>query len=238
MIRAILFDKDGTLIDFHGTWMPAYRAVTAWLAATAGQPDLAGDLLLAGGYDPETGRAPGDSVLAAGSTRALTDLWRRFPAVAAVPDMAARVESRLLVHVTANPAPTADLPALFDRLCADGLALGIATMDSTDSACRTAARLGIADRLAFVTGYDGGHGEKPGPGMVHGFCAAVGVPAAAVLVIGDTLHDLAMARAAGAGLAVGVLTGAGTADRLDAAADHVVDSIAALPDLLAGLPDH
>lgn len=233
MIQAVLFDKDGTLIDFHGTWIPAFRAAAAWIAEETGRPELAHSLLVAAGYDPRSGTAPGGSVLAAGSNRELTDLWRRDPDVDAVPDLHRRTELLLLEYVAARPAPAAQLLPLFDGLRAAGLRLGIATMDSTESAQATARGLGIADHLDFVTGYDGGHGAKPSPGMVTGFCAAVGVPASAVAVVGDTLHDMHMARAAGAGLAIGVLTGAGSRAHLEGDADHVIDSVAALPDVLS-----
>jgi phosphoglycolate phosphatase-like HAD superfamily hydrolase len=35
-IRAILFDKDGTLIDYRATWQAANRAAALDLAAAAG----------------------------------------------------------------------------------------------------------------------------------------------------------------------------------------------------------
>jgi phosphoglycolate phosphatase len=47
-------------------------------------------------------------------------------------------------------------------------------------------------------------------------------------VIGDSPADLAMGRAAGAGLVIGVLTGAGDRRTLAAGADLVLDSIAEL----------
>ena len=50
--------------------------------------------------------------------------------------------------------------------------------------------------------------------MVHAFSAAVAVPPAAIAVVGDTPHDLEMAHAAGAGLAIGVLTGASPRESL------------------------
>jgi phosphoglycolate phosphatase len=54
-----------------------------------------------------------------------------------------------------------------------------------------------------------------------------------VAVVGDSLHDLHMARAAGAGLAVGVLTGPATRTDLEDHADVVMGSIAELPAWLA-----
>jgi phosphoglycolate phosphatase len=53
-----------------------------------------------------------------------------------------------------------------------------------------------------------------------------------VAVVGDNLHDLEMARAAGAGLAVGVLSGTSAIDELGPHADHVIASIAELPEVL------
>jgi phosphoglycolate phosphatase len=59
----------------------------------------------------------------------------------------------------------------------------------------------------------------------------------AVVVVGDTASDIKSGHAAGAGLVVGVLTGAHDEETLTAAgADAVIDSIADLPELL-GLDD-
>jgi phosphoglycolate phosphatase len=53
-------------------------------------------------------------------------------------------------------------------------------------------------------------------------------------VVGDHLADLAMARAAGAGLAIAVLTGGCPAAALEAEADLVLPSIADLEPVLVG----
>ena len=75
---------------------------------------------------------------------------------------------------------------------------------------------------------------EPEPGMVHAFARATGVAEADIAVIGDSPRDLHMARAAGAGLVVGVLTGTSGAETLAPLADHVLDSIATLDALLSG----
>jgi phosphoglycolate phosphatase-like HAD superfamily hydrolase len=56
---------------------------------------------------------------------------------------------------------------------------------------------------------------------------------ASVVVVGDTTSDVASGRAAGAGLVVGVLTGAHDRAALTAAgADAVIDDVSVLPALL------
>ena len=50
--RGILFDKDGTLIDFRATWIPAYHGVAEELAQRlGGGAAMTGVLLARLGYD-------------------------------------------------------------------------------------------------------------------------------------------------------------------------------------------
>jgi phosphoglycolate phosphatase len=122
---------------------------------------------------------------------------------------------------------------LFGRLKAKGLKIGVATMDSHAAARAAIETFELVGLVDFACGYDSGHGHKPGPGMVEAFCRAVELAAEDVAVIGDTPHDMHMARAAGAGLAIGVLTGVSPREVLADHADRVLDSIAELGDLLA-----
>ncbi len=115
---------------------------------------------------------------------------------------------------------------------ARGLKLGVASSDNELSIRRTAERLGFAAFLDFVAGYDSGHGVKPGPGMLLGFCAATGLDPAQVAMVGDNKHDMHMGINAGAGLKVAVLSGTGTRETLSECADIILDDIAALEALL------
>lgn len=234
-IKGILFDKDGTLLDFFETWMPAFRAAARVAADLAGDSGAADKMLHATGLDRATGALDPSSLLAGGTTAEVCEAWAEIAGVADKPLFKRRVHAAMDDHVAASPVPVAEgLDQLFARLAGRGFALGIATMDSEAVARTTAERLGLSPWLIFLAGYDSGHGAKPGPGMVQGFCKAAGVRSAEVLVVGDTDRDMGMARNAGAGLAVGVLTGASPADYLARIADAVLESVF---DLEAFLPE-
>ena len=232
-IRGVLFDKDGTLLDYGATWMPANRA--AALAAARGDEALAGRLLVAGGYDPARDRVVANQALAAGTNREIAELWQRHLPDWRVADLLEVIERVFQAESATGAVPVADLAPLLLRLKGRGLKLGVATSDSRRGVEVTLGPFAVLDMFDFIAGYDSGHGSKPDPAIVHGFCAATGLAAAEVAVVGDNLHDLHMGRSAGAGLVVGVLTGTGEHADLSAHADHVLNSISELGDLLERL---
>jgi|GEM_PF-69020 len=236
-IRAILFDKDGTLVDLRATWVPRYRAAALALARAAGRDEaFARELLCRLGWDPKAGTLAAESPLLWATNRQIAEHWARQPELSRLRargvDPVALALAELEDEARHPPRPLGDVEGLLARLSARGLRLGLATMDSEAAARRTAERLGFARHLAFVAGCDSGHGTKPEPGMALAFCAAVGVPPREVALVGDSPADLAMARAAGSGLAIGVLSGGGTATALAPLADHVFESVHELETLL------
>jgi phosphoglycolate phosphatase len=228
-IAGILFDKDGTLLDYAKSWVP----VNYELARIAARDDaaLAGTLLLACGMDPETGFVTPDSLLAAGNTAEIAAGLIAAGADWSPADLTGRLDA-LFARSAAFAVPVTDLAAFFSDLSARGYRLGVASSDNEASIRETARRFGFADVLDYVAGYDSGFGVKPGPGMVLGFCAATGLVPDAVAVVGDNNHDMHMGRSAGAGLTVAVLTGTGSRETLSAAADHCLADITALQALL------
>ena len=233
-IEGILFDKDGTLIDYRASWLGANRAAARDLAVAAGQaPTFADELLRRLGYDPTGDRFVEDSPLLWASNAQIAALWGAQPELVRLPDVLERVERQFSDLEAHPPVPVTDLPSLFRRLSGRGLMLGVATMDSTAAAEAMLARFAARHQVHFVAGWDAGHGIKPDPGMVLAFCQAVEVEPAATAVVGDNLADLAMARAAGAGLAIAVLTGGCPAEALEREADLVLPSVADL-DLALG----
>ncbi|BBF91754.1 HAD family hydrolase [Blastochloris tepida] len=232
-IRAVLFDKDGTLVDFDATWGPAGLAVMRALAG--GDDDALARLLDVADYDLAARRFRPTSPVIAGSSGDYGPQWAealRRPASAA---FFAEMDALFLAHGLDWVAPVGAPGPVLDTLASRGVAMGIATNDGEASARAQMAALGLDRHLAFYSGWDSGHGRKPGPGPVQAFAEAVGVAPHEVALVGDSLHDLHAARAAGA-LAVAVLTGPrGLAARDDLApfADVLLATLDPLPDLLA-----
>jgi phosphoglycolate phosphatase len=229
-IRGILFDKDGTLVDYRRTWVPINREVASY--AAGGDATLAADLLRRNGHDPVTDRITAGSVLAAGSiaeiARAFAEqLGDRTPR--GLEAGIARVFRERGAGAVLIEGVTASLAELRRR----GFRLGVASNDSLGGLCASLGARGLLALCDFVAGSDSGFGAKPDPRMALGFCRAVALAPSEIAVVGDAVHDLAMARAAGAALAVGVLSGTSAREDLAALADVILGSV---NDLLALFP--
>ncbi len=230
-IRGILFDKDGTLVDFNRTWF----GITMELAHKAADGDeaKARALVEAGGYDWEMEKFRGGSVVAAGTIHDIVDLWHpeltleeKRKRIRAYDDYAVSEGSRRAVAIDG-------LRETLEALVAQGFVLGIATNDSEAGARATAEALGLTSLFTVIIGYDSVARAKPHADQLHLFAAKTALAPEAIAMVGDNAHDLEMAHAAGAGLAVGVLSGNSTLDDLGPLSDAMLGSIAELPAFLA-----
>lgn len=234
-LRAILFDKDGTLIDFDATWGPAAFAVMRELAD--GDGEALRRLMQVSEYVETERRFLPTSPLVAGSSAHYGPLWAQVLGREAGPGFFGLMDDLFRVHGLANLAPIGDPAGVAAALRARGLRLGIATNDAEASARAQAKALGLDAHMSFIAGYDSGHGSKPQPGMVSAFAAAQGLAPREVALVGDSIHDLHAARAAGA-RAIAVLTGPlgeSAHAHLAPHADHMLGSIADLAALVDAL---
>jgi len=226
--RGILFDKDGTLLDFNRSWLPVYRQ--AALEFADGDALLAERLLTGHGYDAESDRFISGSLLAAGNNRQIAVAWaaqtgNREPA----DDLGRRLSSIFGELAPRHATAVEGLGDTLTTLKSLGLKLGVATADSQRGITDTLQSFDVLQQFDFLAGYDSGHGTKPEAGMVLAFCELLALDPFEVVVVGDNRHDMEMGRNAEAGFCVGVLTGTSTRSDLEPLADLVVDDIRALP---------
>lgn len=224
-IKAILFDKDGTLLDFDATFAPAYSAA-ADLAAN-GSPALSEHLLRETGMDLLTRKAAAGSLLAAGNSVEIANAWITAGAVKQLDELTSELD-RIFTSAMRTAAALPGVPEAIGRLHKMGFRLGVASSDSEAAIRAFLDGKALTPHFCFVAGYDSGHGPKPEPGMAVAFAGALGLEPREIAVVGDNTHDLEMARAAGAGLAIGVLSGTSGREDLAPMADAVLESAADL----------
>lgn len=226
-IRAVLFDKDGTLFDFAASW--SGWAQTMLLDLAGGNPARASAMADVLEFDLQAARFAPSSPVIAGT---LDEQVRLLAPL--VPEMS-RDGLVAYLHRSASEArmvSAVPLAPLLDGLRQAGLVLGVATNDGEAPARVHLARAGVTEHFAQVLGYDSGFTPKPAPDMLLGFAARAGLAPRHVVMVGDSTHDLIAGRAAGMAT-VGVLTGLAPPDVLHPHADVVVPDIGHLPALLA-----
>ena len=232
-IKGILFDKDGTLIEVNGTWIPLYYDM---FKTHYGLDETGANVLLTrAGYDVESKSFRAGSVLAAGTTKELVSVWW--------PELNADQQSERVHYINNTIAPQAKkyvkplmkLDQVFEELHAMGLVLGLGTNDSEASGRAHMTHLDVHHYFDVMIGADSVAVPKPSGQMIARFAEMTGLHASEVAMVGDNSHDMDEARAGKAGLAIGVLSGNARHEDIAHLADHVIDSVAGLPALLKGL---
>lgn len=228
-IDLLVFDKDGTLLDFHAMWSGWADQLASDLERAAGRP-VRGPLFEMLGYDPLTGRAHAGGGLIATPMSRLRDLTAAtLLAQGLGPDV---VEAAVATAWHApDPVtlahPLTDLTDLLGAIRASGRRAAVVTSDDRAPTDRTLAHLGLGDLLDAVVCADDGLPTKPAPDAVTHVCVSHAIDPSRVAVIGDSPADIEMGRRAGAALTIGVRTGIGSDDDL-ADADVLIDSVADL----------
>jgi len=232
-IRAILFDKDGTLIDVNATWIPIYREMFMDLFAT----DIAGAeaLMAKAGYDKAAERFRAGSILAGGTTRQLVGVLWPDIGEAEVTQKVHLLDRGYTHLVNDRLIQLMPLAPILSELRAMGLKLGIGTNDNHLSAIAQMTALGVMEHFEDIIAADTVPVPKPSGNMIKSFAAITGLPPSAIAMVGDNHHDMEEARNGGAGLAVAVLSGNAAHADIAHLADHTLDSIAELPALLRSL---
>ncbi len=186
-VRAVLFDKDGTIVDFHRTWDIAIGTALRSSAPSAAALQQAAEALE---FDLASNTIRPGSPLIAESNDAVGALVDSF---VPIDSFFAAIRAASASHA----APAIGVPGLFVALRERGIVLGVVTNDFQSSAADQIETLGWSHHFAAVVGSDSGFGAKPAPGIVIGALDLLGVPATEAVLVGDTTHDLDAGNSAG-----------------------------------------
>ena len=200
--EALIFDKDGTLLDFAATWDRGIAEALSRVAADKRR--LAAEAL---GFDLDAGRALRDAACVHLPNEVLVTMLEPITDARALLNDAAATAAK---HATAAAHADDVLRALRDN----SIPVAVATNDDEQPARNALRALGWldADRplVQAVFGCDSGFGGKPEPGMLHAAADALGVPAESCAYVGDAAGDMVASRRAG--FAAAILVGGAEVD--------------------------
>jgi len=210
-IKLIIFDLDGTLVDSLDDLTTATNHMLALMGRSLLTPE--------------------------GVRRLVGQGARNLVERALVNGTGAEVEQGLAAFLGYNGAHLADrsrlypgVPETLQTLQRDGLPLAVISNKNVDL-CRELLRLlGLDGTFSTILGADSLPFRKPSPEPVLRLLSDFGVPAAATVMVGDSINDVAAGRGAGV-VTVGCTYGYGDITELRNA-DYRID---AFPQLL-GLP--
>jgi phosphoglycolate phosphatase-like HAD superfamily hydrolase len=229
-VELLIFDKDGTLIEFHLMWGAWVDALAERLEAAAGIPLRTGLYPLLG-VDDTSGLVAAHGLLAATPMSRIREVVEQYVADAGAGHATAASAVDAAWHApdpVALARPVANLPELLARIRRRVGTFAVATSDDRDPTERTLRALGIEQDFATLACADDGIPTKPAPDPVLRICERLGIEPARTAVIGDSPADLRMGAAAGVRRSIGVLTGVGDRASLEPLADVVLDSITEL----------
>lgn len=221
-IRAVLFDKDGTLVDFDRTWAGTMMAGARDFAD--GDETLALKLCEAVGWESARGTFAPDAFFANNPNAAIAERWRELTAKPFTAHDSGRLDAIFARAILESVTPLGDLAGTVARLRARGLVLGVATNDSRVSSEQQLMALGVGKDFAFVTGYDGPCRPKPDAHAVREFARVANCAPREIAVVGDSANDMNLARAGGA-MAIAVAADEGHRAVLAPMADFAIASI-------------
>ena len=209
----VVFDLDGTLVDSA----PDLAATLNIIFAREGLPPVA--------YD--TARK-----LVGGGARSMIE--RSLTAQGRKLDMPAvdRLVKGFIDHYAAHIADRSrvfpGLEAALDELAAGGCRFAVCTNKLEWLSVRLLAALGLSNRFAAICGADTFGLQKPHPDSLRRTIARAGGEPAHAVMVGDSLSDIATARAAGVPV-VAVDYGYAETQVSELAPDRVISALTELP---------
>ncbi len=219
-VRTIIFDLDGTLID---SAHDVGAAVNRVLADHGLAPIEAAEQRALMG---EGGRV---------RTRKAFALRGRLLDDA---ELSARVRDFVRYYgekPVESTVPYAGVPETLRRLAAAGVRIGVCTNKYEASARDVLARLGLMPLVEDVAGADSFDVRKPHPGHILKLLARMDADPATALMVGDSIHDVEAAHAAGLKV-IAVSWGYTLVPAGELGADAVIHRFADLIDAATALP--
>ena len=230
-IKLMIFDKDGTLSDLN-MWIEIIKQRARLLGEHFElSDDKVDDIIRAMGADPYSTNILDVAILT--DSRPTTEKkvihkliefgLKKVETHETTHRIFGEVDSIVDLREIANPL--GDIRGLFENALEHDIKIAVATSDLAVRCEKILEAFDVLDQVHAISGADSITNDKPAPDMVHYVCEILNIKPEHTAVIGDSTLDMDMAKNAGCGLSIAVLTGKDGADLLEPVADFVVKSI-------------
>jgi phosphoglycolate phosphatase-like HAD superfamily hydrolase len=232
-VDCIVFDKDGTLLDFDYTWG---TRTANWIRALArqipGENNLYEYFSKAIGYDWTNKRVQPDGPTAVTTAQKLVTLAAGALYQQGLPWHESEHLAVQTIHQemgapfkASEIRPVGNVMGTTLRLKDAGLLLAIATGDDRNPTESTLSLLGIASQISAVVCGDDPIPEKPDPAALFHIRDETGIPTKRMLMVGDTVNDMLTGRNAAVAGCIGITGSTGEPSMLAPYADAILTSI-------------
>ncbi|MGE5485348.1 MAG: HAD family hydrolase [Ignavibacteriales bacterium] len=234
-VRAVIYDKDGTLFNGYVLWQRLEAERFKRLREAGVTPEAMAWVSRTVGIDPETGAIDrtGPMALATAADEVMVTATGLYLAGYQWPE-ARRIalevyrETERELDVSTMTVLCEGVKQSLRSLRACGVSLGVVTTDTRERSRRMLEHAGILGFMDVITGAEDYSAPKPDPEPILKACATLGMPAGDCAYVGDSPSDMMAATSAGVRLRVGVLTGIGEEAVLRGMSDVVLPSAACI----------
>ncbi len=235
-IRGILFDKDGTLIDFNSIWIPLAFNLTDKLCNQYKLVNKDKAALLERIGIQSDGNILQNSIYASGTEEDIAEAFYIYikeleTCPTEFDSVLKYVRYEIKTYMKSHESQIQSVQDAGRTLAAlrkMGLTLGVSTSDNEENTRVCLKATGLLKYFQYIGCPDDSRNPKPSGDILMDFGAKFSINPEEIAVVGDTATDIAFAKQNHAGLAIGVLSGAGYKEDFNEAADYILPSIAGM----------
>ena len=234
--KYIVFDKDGTLMDFEKFWVKILKiSIEAILKKYNAPIRLAQDVCKAYGADGEVVDING--IFCSGTYemmgKAIYDIFEKNGIKADLDELCTATKDEFYSSYSLGEIVPAcnDIEGLFNKISSLGIKAVLVTSDDEFGAKKCLDEFKITKHFDKIYADDGINPPKPDPYYINRLISENGAKKEEIVMVGDTLTDMSFAKNAGV-KAVGVAKSIENKNILMPYADAVIDDISQILDVI------